>query len=147
MKGKPWTKDQEQRPIQFVRKGKTVDVITKTLDNTEETVYMKLKRLGLVVVVARKNTPTTTTSANLPEELPTIEEVMKILTGVLEALKQLGIDQTEVIRLRSLIQAVKIYKELFADYVHCRDIEAELVKLRRAYEGLVKKANDDPKRT
>ena len=51
MKGKPWTKDQEQRLIQFVRKGKTVDVITKALDNIEETVYMKLKRLGLVVVV------------------------------------------------------------------------------------------------
>lgn len=79
---------------------------------------MKLKRLGLVVVVARKNTPTTTTSLKLPDELPTIEDVMKILTSALQALKQPGIDQTEVIRLRSLIQAVKICKELFADYAH-----------------------------
>jgi len=37
---------------------------------------------------------------------------------------------------------VKIYKELFADYVDYRGIEAELVDLRRKYEELAKKAQN-----
>jgi hypothetical protein len=139
-KGKPWTKKQEQTLIQLIRKGKAVDVIAKVLSKTEEAVYMKLKRLGLEVVVSEKNQLTTSSRSRLPSELPSIENVMKRLSAALEALEQPGIEKKEIIRLRCFIQGVKIYKELFADYVHYREIEAELVELRQKYEELAKEA-------
>jgi hypothetical protein len=55
---------------------------------------MKIARLGLVVVEP-KSGRTTTTSAKFPDELPTIEDVMKVLSNALAALKEPGIDQTE----------------------------------------------------
>jgi hypothetical protein len=49
--------------------------------------------------------------------------------------------------LRCIIQGVKVYKELFTDYVDYRGMEGELVELRqafaemrKAYETVVKKA-------
>jgi hypothetical protein len=147
VKGKPWTKDQEQILIKLVRKGKAVDVIAKVLGKTEEAVYMKLKRLGLEVVVSEKNQLTTSSRSKLPSELPSIENVMKRLSAALEALEQPGIEKKEIIRLRCFIQGVKIYKELFADYVHYREIETELVELRQKYEELAKKAQDDASKT
>jgi hypothetical protein len=47
---------------------------------------MKAKRLGLEVVVSEKNQPTTTTE--VPDDLPSIENVMKRLSAALEALGQ-----------------------------------------------------------
>jgi hypothetical protein len=72
---------------------------------------------------------------------------MKRLSAALEALEQPGIEKKEIIRLRCFIQGVKIYKELFADYVHYREIETELVELRQKYEELAKKAQDDASKT
>jgi hypothetical protein len=37
---------------------------------------------------------------------------------------------------------VKIYQELFVDYVDYRGVEAELMELRGKYEDLVKKAQN-----
>jgi DNA-binding CsgD family transcriptional regulator len=145
-KGKPWTKEQEETLIQLIRKGKAVDVIAKVLSKTEEAVHMKLKRLGLEVVVSEKNQLTTSSQLKLPKELPTIENVMKRLSAALSALEQSGIDKKEIIRLRCFSQGVKIYKELFTDYVHYREIEAELVELRRCYDEIIKKAEDDASR-
>lgn len=137
-KGKPWTKEEEQTLIKLIQKGKAVDIISKVLGKTEEAVYMKLKRLGLEVVVSEKNQLTTTTY-NLPKELPSIENVMKRLSAALSALEVPGIDKKEIIRLRCFIQGIKIYKDLFADYVHYREIEIELVELRQKYEQFAKK--------
>jgi hypothetical protein len=146
-KGKPWTKEQEQTLIQLVGHGKTVHVITKVLGKTENAVYMKLQRLGLQVEEeSEKNQPSSSSELKLPRELPTIENVMKRLSAALSALEQSGIDKKEIIRLRCFIQGVKIYKELFADYVHYREIEVELVELRRCYDEIIKKAEDDASR-
>jgi hypothetical protein len=146
-KGKPWTKEAERALIVLFRKGKPVDVITGFLkskfkmDLTDEAVYMKAKRLGLEVVVSEKNQLTTTTK--VPDDLPSIENVMKRLSVALEILEQPGIERREIIRLRSFIQGAKIYKELFEDYVHYRQIETELVELRQKYEELTQRSKDD----
>jgi len=147
MKGKPWSKEEEQTLIQLWQKGKTVDVISKVLGKTEEAIYMKLKRLGLEVVVSEKNQLTTSSCSKLPSELPSIENVMKRLSVALKALEQPGIEKKEIIRLRCFIQGVKIYKELFADYVHYREIETELVELRQKYEEIAKRAQGDASKT
>lgn len=146
-KGRPWTKEQEQTLIQLIRKGKAVDVIAKVLHKTEEAIYMKLKRLGLEVVVSEKNQLTTSSRSKTPTELPSIENVLKRLSRALKDLEKPGIEKNEIIRLRCFIQGVKIYKELFGDYVQYSEIEAELVELRRVYEELRKNAKDNaPKR-
>jgi hypothetical protein len=144
VKGKPWTVEEEKMLRQMVEAHKSVGVIAKSLGKTLESIRMKIRRLGLEEVDQPKSERSTSTSAIvLPKELPTIEETLQMFNAALEGLKKPGIEQSEVLRLRSIIQGVKIYQELFADYLHYREVEAELVELRRCYEELVKKAKDD----
>lgn len=121
----------------------SVRVIARTLGKTRDGVRMKIARLGLEEVVQPKSERTTSTRLAFTKDLPTVEEALKTLNAALEALKTSGLEQSEILRLRSIIQGVKIYQELFADYMHYCEIEAELVELRRGYEDLVKKAKDD----
>ena len=67
------------------------------------------KRLKLEVVVAKSYTPTTTTSLVLPKELPSVEEALKILVAAMKALETPDLSKTEVLRLRSIIQAAGVY--------------------------------------
>ena len=82
---------------------------------------MKISRLGLVVVVRRIQQTTTsnkqrkktgclsTTNFELPEELPSVEEALKILVAAMNALETPDLSKTEVLRLRSIIQAAGVY--------------------------------------
>jgi hypothetical protein len=67
----------------------------------------------------------------LPEELPSVEEELKILAAAIEALRKPGLSRSEVSRLLNIISAVKIYQELFARYVNYRGLETEVLELRR----------------
>jgi hypothetical protein len=82
-----------------------------------------------------KSERTTTTSLKLPTELPTLEEALKTLSAAMKALETPGLDQAEVLRLRSIIQAVKIYNELFPKYVDIRGFEAEVLELRKKFDS------------
>ena len=98
--------------------------------------------MELVVVVQPKSERTTTSNLVLPEDLPSVKDQLKVLSAALKELETPGLEQSEVLRLRSIIQGVKIYQELFVDYVDYRGIEAELVELRGKYEDLVKKVQN-----
>ncbi len=143
MKGKPWTPEEEQRLQQMLQANKSVRVIAKTLGKTRECVRMKIGRLNFErEVVIRQNTRTTTT--NLPSELPSIEEVLLKLARALYQLEQAQLDPNETMRLRSIVQTVKVYQELLADFVDYRGIEARVIDLEAKYARLVKdKAKDD----
>jgi hypothetical protein len=80
----------------------------------------------------------------LPEELPSIEETLKTLEAALEALQTPGLEKTDVLRLRSIIAGAKAYKELLADYINYRGLEAELLELREKYAELSKKTKGVP---
>ena len=145
-KGKPWTIEEERRPRELVEQKANVKMVTAALGKTRDAVIKKTNRLELVVVDATKTKKTTTSSLRLPEELPSIEETLELLTAALKALERPGLEQSEVLRLRSVIQDVKTYKELFTDYVDYRGIETDLVEMmkaleemREAYERLTKK--------
>ncbi len=131
MKGKPWTVDEEKQLQQMLQSNKSVRVIAKALGKTRDCVRMKIARLGLEVVVQGKSERTTTTYLQLPSDLPSIEEELKKLSAALTALEQPGLEQAETLRLRSIIQGVKIYKELFADFVDYRGFEAEVLEVKR----------------
>jgi hypothetical protein len=95
----------------------------------------------LVVVDQREKNLCSTTSSELvlPQELPSVEEALKKLSAALNALETPGLEKSEVMRLRAIIQAVKVYKELLTDYMNYRGLEVELMELSKKYEQLTSK--------
>jgi hypothetical protein len=69
----------------------------------------------------------------LPERLPSVEEELKVLSAAIEALKQPGLGRAEVSRLRNVILGVKVYQELYAKYVGYRELENEVLELKRKF--------------
>ena len=145
-RGKPWTREEENTLIHLAKDGKSVEAIAGTLDKSEGSTFIKMKRLGLkeVVVVSENQKLTTTTepSQPLPAELPTVEEALKRLNAAVAALEKPGIDRNEIARLKSVIQGLKMYKDYFADYMHYRQVEIEVVKLRKEFDAQNRKASD-----
>ena len=56
-----------------------------------------------------------TTDFELPEELPSVEEALKILVAAMKALETPDLSKTEVLRLRSSIQAAGVYQVKVAE--------------------------------
>ena len=67
--------------------------------------------------------------------LPSVEEKLRVLDAALVAFEPPGLRATEISRLHNIIVGVKVYQELFAQYVKYRALEAEVVELRRALAG------------
>jgi hypothetical protein len=82
---------------------KPLPVTAETLGRSLEAVRVKIRRLGLVVVDRKKkNSCSTTTTAKvvLPNELFSVEEVIKEIHAAVAGLKTPGLNKTEVMRLR-----------------------------------------------
>jgi len=137
-KGKPWTPKQEKDLHRLVEAKESIDVIACKLDKSPEAIRKKVERLGLEVVDHKGNSRTTT-SLKIPEELPTVEETLKMLASALNAAMLPGLEKVDVQRLQTVATLARAYKDIFSDYVDYRGIEAELVELRMKYEDLVKK--------
>ena len=99
--------------------------------------YQKMIDLGLKEEEAIMHDTSSSIKAKLtlPKEPPSVEEKLKTLNAALEALETPGLDRTEIMRLRIIILGVKVYKELFVDYVKYRELEAEVFELRRKLES------------
>jgi hypothetical protein len=147
VKGKPWTPEEEKQLRMMLQENKSVRVIAKALDKTRDSVRIKIARLE-VVVQAEKITRTTTSCPGLvlPGELPSVEDTLKTLSAALKTLETPGLEKSDVLRLRGIIAGAKVYKELLADYVDYRGLEAELLELREKYEELSKKSQSVPAR-
>jgi hypothetical protein len=78
----------------------------------------------------------------LPSELFSVEEALKVLAGALNALTVGGLDKTEIIRLRSIIQGAEAYIDRVAQFVNYRGLEFELLEWRRKFGDLGKKGSD-----
>jgi hypothetical protein len=144
MKGKPWPTEDEKKLQDWISLGIGLDVITFSFEGkyTKEGIRQKIMALDLE---EQPSQPKSCSSSNLelPPELPSIEEALISLSAALKALEQPGLDQAEVLRLRSIISGVKTYKELFADYVDYRGLEAEVMELRKKYaEEIAKKPSN-----
>jgi hypothetical protein len=142
MKGKPWTVEEEKQLREMVQAKKSLVAMAEFFGKTPESVKQKIRRLGLKVVV--RQIAHTTTSV---EELPSVEEALRTLNKALKSLETPGLDQAETLRLRSIIQGVKIYIERFADFLDYRELETRLIELEGKYAALVKKTtNSRPER-
>ena len=123
MRGKPWTVDEEKQLREMVQEHKKLSEIAGFFGKSPESIKKKIGRLKLVVVV-RQIQQTTTSN-----ELPSVEEALRKIDGALVSLETPGLDQAETLRLRSIIQGVKMYIEKFAEYLNYRELETRLIEL------------------
>jgi len=141
-KGKPWTREGEAELKQMVESKESIETIAARFGKTKEAIREKCKRLGLKVVIQRHSAKTTT-SIPIPMELPSAEEALKILAGALKAAAEPDLEKVEVQRLHVVATLAKTYKELLADYINYRAIEAKLLEMEEKYAQLAEKAEGD----
>ena len=137
-----WKKADVKKLQQLVGVGENVDAIADKLGRSVDAVRMKAHRLGLnVVVQGPRKSRTTTNELKLPEDLPSVEDQLRVLAATINELKTPGLDKSEVMRLRTIIDGVRAYKEHFADYVGYRDIEAKADKVIKELQQLEKESS------
>ena len=130
-----WSKDDVKKLREYVAAGEDVAAIASKLNRSVDAVKMKAKREGLIVVVGGVGGSTTTNE--LPEGLPSVEDVLKVLAKVIKALDDPGLGISEVQRLQAMITGIRTYKSLLADYVNYREIEKKLMELDAKYATLI----------
>jgi len=138
-KGKPWTTEEEKQLRVLIAQDKTVNHIASMMNKTHQSIMTKIQRLGLKIEEegSAKNQIPSSSGLVLPEELPSVEEALKILVAAMNALRQGGLTKTDILRLRAIVETTKIYKDLLAAYVNYRGIEAKIVKMEEDYERLI----------
>ena len=118
-------------------------VLAEKIGRPSTAVEKKLKRIGLLVVGAKR---AKTTTIKLPKELPTIEEALKILAGALTAAAEPELDRVEVQRLQVVATLARTYKDLLADYIDYRGIESKLLELEMKYAEIARKIKVEAKK-
>lgn len=108
------------------------DIAVK-LGKTPEAVRAKMKRLSLVVDKHSLQPRLSTTTAILPENLISLEEALKMLSGALKAACQAGLTKVEVQRLQVVAALARIYCDKLPDFLHVRDVEKRLFELEAKY--------------
>jgi hypothetical protein len=145
-KGKPWSVDEINKLKEFFNAGITdPTVLCGKFEGkfSRQAVRQKLFALGLKEKhQAEKNRGCFSSNLVLPDELFSVEEALKVLAGALNALTVGGLDKTEIIRLRSIIQGAEAYIDRVAQFVNYRGLEFELLEWRRKFGELGKKGSD-----
>jgi len=130
-----WTRKEEARLMELWRKGiRDFKVLGKEMDRTPRAIKLKLTRLG--VVVMKQKMPRTTTTAIKDRELLTHEETLKLLAGVLAALREPGQDRLELQRLRILVNALQTYDSTLEKFERWVEIENRLLAMDKQIRAL-----------
>ncbi len=155
MRGKPWSIEEERLLRQLVEEGKSFNGISKIMGKSRVSVKNKLYNLELSLKdnTYQQNGAVSSLSSKIAiinetpivdpvndevalelkatGPLPSVEQKLRVLDAAMNALEQPGLRAAEVLRLRTIIQAVKVYQPLYADFVHYRALEDEVVELRK----------------
>jgi hypothetical protein len=106
-KGKPWSVDEINKLTELLKSGITDHaVLCKKFGGkySRQAVRQKIFALGLKEKHhAKKNTCCFSSKLILPDELFSVEDILKELHAAVAGLKTPGLDKTEVIRLRGII--------------------------------------------
>lgn len=137
-KGKPWDIEEIRILRELVDDGKSVDEISRLMVKTLDSIKQKMFDLKLKEKRGDCGTNVFSSSLELPKDLPSVEDSLRTLSAALKALDTPGLDQSEVLRLRGIISGVKIYKEIFADYLNYSELEKRLGELEGKYADLTK---------
>jgi hypothetical protein len=159
LRGKQWSIDEERNLRQLVEEGKGFNEIANVMDKSRVSIKNKLYNLGLTLkdnthLQRSVVSSSLSSSSKVPiinpapaedavflgevksgskadEPLPSVEEKLKVLDAALVALERPGLRAAEISRLRNIIQGVKVYQQLFADFVNYRALESEVLELRQ----------------
>ena len=160
LRGKPWSIDEERRLRQLIEDGKGFTDISQVMGKSRVSIKNKLYNLGLslkdntqpqipIVVsspspLSSKATIANPTPAVMPLNinegalelraigpLPSIEEKLRVLDAAQVEMERPGLGASEISRLHNIVQGVKVYQQLFADYVNYRTLESEVLELRK----------------
>ena len=142
--GKFWSKEEVKKLEEMVAAGKSFGVIAASLGRSEEAVRIKAKRRGLDDD-DQKILCSSSSALVLPEELPSVETVLKKAAAALVGLETPGLSKNEIMRLRALIQSAAVYQVRIAEYMDYRRIETKLIDLDEKYERLVRERRKDTK--
>ncbi len=133
-KGIPWQVEEEIQLKKLIDAKTTINKIAPILKRTPTAILLKCQRLGLVPPESITNS-----ALPLPAELPSVEETLKDLAGALQAAKAPGLNKVEVQRLQAIATLARTYKEILADYLDYRGIEAQLIDMGAKYEALLER--------
>jgi len=137
-----WSREQEKKLIDLWTQGeRNVTVLAAQVGRKPEAVRKKLERMGLVVGQKKNFSGTTTNKEEeetrveleIPPELPSVEEALKLMAAAMHALSKPGLSKVEILRFRTIVNAVKTYQKLLAEYINYREIEEKLVDLEAKY--------------
>lgn len=131
-KGIPWQVEEEVQLKKLLEAKTPIDVIAQTLKRTPTAIILKCQRLGLV-----PSDQVTKATLPLPDELPSVEETLKELAGALRAAKEPELNKVEVQRLQAIATLARTYKEILADYLNYREVEAKLNDMEAKYAALL----------
>ena len=115
MKGKPWSVEEEKKLRELVLAHRSLGVIVGSLGKTKESIRCKMARMGLVDDNQPKSERSLSTKLVLSAELPSLDEALKKLAAAMKALETPDLSKTEVLRLRSIIQATGVYQVKVAE--------------------------------
>jgi len=144
-KGKPWSNEEEVKLKLLVASGNDFKSIAYKLGKTYDSVFNKCKRLGLVEGDLKGYLPSSSTQfpVQLPPELPSSEEALKMLAGALQAATKPGLDKVDVLRLQVVSTLARAYDQLLANYIRYRQIETKLLELEFKYEQLAERTKNN----
>ncbi|XHH08085.1 MAG: hypothetical protein ACFCUE_10985 [Candidatus Bathyarchaeia archaeon] len=138
-RGLPWTPQEEAQLKKLVLANTPLDIIAAALGRQPTAVLVKSQRLGLQI-----SGQETEKQLQLPEELPSVEETLKKLAGALQVASEPGLSKTEVQRLQVVATLARAYKEILADYMNYREIEAKLSDMEVKYAALLQNKSQNP---
>jgi hypothetical protein len=115
--------------------------ITTQMQPKARAVRKKIERLRLEVVDPKAHR--TTTTLQIPDDLPNVEEFSKELAGTLKAARMAGLEKIDVQRLQVIATVARRYKEMLVDYFGYRIIERKLVDLEGKYAKSVAEKTKD----
>ncbi len=123
-KGLPWTIEEETQLNALINANTPLEVIAAKLGRQPGAIVIKCQRLGLSI-----NSDSKFDELPIPEELPSVEEALKMIAGALQAAASPGLSRAEIQRLQLVAKIATTYKEVLADYIDYRGIEAKLVDM------------------
>jgi len=122
---KRWTPQEETELKALIEANTNVEEIAAKLQKTPGAVIVKCQRLGLQLQVKGY----VDSSISLPRELPSVQEATKIMAGAMKASVKPGLNRLEILRLQTVANISKSYKDLAIDLAHYRDIELKLKEM------------------
>ncbi|MGF3522067.1 MAG: hypothetical protein ACQXXJ_03095 [Candidatus Bathyarchaeia archaeon] len=133
-RGKHWSPQEENELRTLIENNVPLTEIAAKFRKTPDAILIKCRRMGMKI----QADGTIDTSTPLPEELPSVEEVLKMLADALKTGSQPGLPKAEIQRIQAVATIAKTYKELLADYINYRGIEAKLKEMEELNAKLLK---------